>query len=728
MTVKLVSWIDFVSGILSGLVGLTFLIASISLILPGNLAVYLPLGVACILIGVIVGGSIIALKTPSPFSISFTTTPIAALIGGMLVKISEQIPATVNAYPTLFISIILVTFMISIITYLMGKFRLTYFTGYIPYPVLGGFILGTAWIILKSALTLFSFSRNDITPFMFPIVDLVIQYLPGILFGVLLFYLAKYFKNNLVIPLVVVLATLSVHGFFWISHIPYENAILEWRGFSAFNYSSALPVLKSYTINDISWIAIFKESGYLVSIIFIAIFMLTFGLNTLEIETKQRMQIDGQLKTAGIANMISGFLGGAVSLLSVSSTLTNYNSGAKTRASSLIACFFCGAVLLFSQYILIYIPKVVIGSLLVYQSLNLFNEWLVKSWKRLPLLDYLTLIVILMVIFFKGIVLGIIVGAIIASFLFIYDYSHIPIVKYILSGETQQSHHKYSPAKESILYEKEKQLYVFKLQGYIFFGSARKLLDAVERIICNEAINKLRFIILDFQQVTGIDSSAGFNFAKIKNRIDENNLSLIFSQIAPSMTNLLEGFSLNANGASIQIFPMLDLAIEFCEAKFLEESISPENSVEKNFDVFEHFFSHRKNLKLFLNYLTKLEFPKGKILFHQNDVSDCLYFIVSGKVSTYLELPDKSQLRVYTSEFGTIVGEMGFFTQLDRSATVVTDEASMIYKLTQESFSRLLQESPIVGLEFYKGIICLLSERLGHADRELALLNLNFSQ
>ena len=56
---------------------------------------------------------------------------------------------------------------------------------------------------------------------------------------------------------------------------------------------------------------------------------------------------------------------------------------------SVVAGLVCGVALFFGASLFSFIPKVVLGSMLVYLGLSFLVEWLIDSRRVLPLLDYL---------------------------------------------------------------------------------------------------------------------------------------------------------------------------------------------------------------------------------------------------------------------------------------------------------------------------------------------------
>jgi SulP family sulfate permease len=68
------------------------------------------------------------------------------------------------------------------------------------------------------------------------------------------------------------------------------------------------------------------------------------------------------------------------------------------------------------------------------------------------------------------------------------------------------------------------------------------------------------------------------------------------------------------------------------------------------------------------------------------------------------------------------VGEMGFYRRVPRTASVIAEEPSVVYRLTRESFDKMQAEDPGAASVFHKLIVRLLSDRLEFANREISAL------
>jgi sulfate permease, SulP family len=70
----------------------------------------------------------------------------------------------------------------------------------------------------------------------------------------------------------------------------------------------------------------------------------------------------------------------------------------------------------------------------------------------------------------------------------------------------------------------------------------------------------------------------------------------------------------------------------------------------------------------------------------------------------------------------TVVGEMGFYRGVPRTAHVVAEAPTVVYRLTREAFDRMQEQDPPAAAGFHKLIIRLLSDRLEFANREISAL------
>ncbi len=71
----------------------------------------------------------------------------------------------------------------------------------------------------------------------------------------------------------------------------------------------------------------------------------------------------------------------------------------------------------------------------------------------------------------------------------------------------------------------------------------------------------------------------------------------------------------------------------------------------------------------------------------------------------------------------TILGEMGLYSGIERSTSVVADGPCRIFHLSLEGFESMQRDDPALASELDRYVIRLLSQRLRHAVRQVDSLS-----
>jgi sulfate permease, SulP family len=86
-------------------------------------------------------------------------------------------------------------------------------------------------------------------------------------------------------------------------------------------------------------------------------------------------------------------------------------------------------------------------------------------------------------------------------------------------------------------------------------------------------------------------------------------------------------------------------------------------------------------------------------------------------VTAQLERDSQQPIRLETMRGGQVVGEIGFYLGVRRTASVVADQPSVIYRLSLDRLRQLERDDPETAVTFHNLIACLLAERASHLIR-----------
>ena len=125
----------------------------------------------------------------------------------------------------------------------------------------------------------------------------------------------------------------------------------------------------------------------------------------------------------------------------------------------------------------------------------------------------------------------------------------------------------------------------------------------------------------------------------------------------------------------------------------------------------------------FVAYLERKDIDGPQVLYRQGEPSDTIDLVAAGSLAVDVAKPDGQSLRVRRMNTHTVLGEMGFFRHIARSATVSTDGPATIFTMSRENFARMRRERPDLATAFDSFIVRVLAERVDAANRAIVALS-----
>ena len=103
--------------------------------------------------------------------------------------------------------------------------------------------------------------------------------------------------------------------------------------------------------------------------------------------------------------------------------------------------------------------------------------------------------------------------------------------------------------------------------------------------------------------------------------------------------------------------------------------------------------------------LDVVSLSSGELLVRRGDTSDSLYIVVSGRLRVVNDAAGEGEARLVELGRGQVVGEMGLITGDRRTASVVAIRDTLLARLSQAGFQRLLHRYPQTVMEHFAGSI-----------------------
>ncbi len=607
---------------------------------------------------------------------------------------------------------------------LLGQFKLGNLVRFLPYPVIGGFLAGTGLLLVRGSITVMSSLPVDLTDLK-PIfgTDPLEKWLPGMIFAVLLALLMRRRNHLLLIPSMLIAAIIVFYGVLLATGTTVTEAREHSWLLNAMPSGQRIP-WKLWMIADfdkIDWMGVAKQSGSMAAIAVVSAIALLLNASGLEILTQQNVNVNRELKGTGLANMISALVGGGVGYVGLGPSALAYKMGARNRMAGLLVAALCILTLLVGGSMLSYFPNPVVGGLLFFLGLDMLLSWVYDAWFKLSRIDYGIVIGIMLIINLVGFLEGIGVGITLAVILFAVDYSRINVVKHALSGENYHSNVIRPQLYQRLLRSKGDWIYILKLQGFIFFGTATKLLDQMRERTEDAKRNLPHYIVLDFRLVTGADLSAMFCFTRMKQLAAANHFMVLFVGLSPQVKLQLEkSVGCREDDPVCRIFEDLDHGIEWCENQAID--VFEFTGLAARPKTFMKQFGESLPADQFMKYLDCQRVDAGYYLTRQGEQSKGLYFIEGGQVTVRLELASGDMIRLRRMDAGTIVGELGMYLARSATASVVTDQPSVLYLLTPQALQKMEAERPELAAAFHRFMARFMAERLVQTTETLQAL------
>jgi sulfate permease, SulP family len=286
----------------------------------------------------------------------------------------------------------------------------------------------------------------------------------------------------------------------------------------------------------------------------------------------------------------------------------------------------------------------------------------------------------------------------------------------------------------------------------------------------------IRFLILDLWHVTGIDYSAGEGFKTISRLLHKKDIVLVVSGVdaETQLGRNLRAVGLGDDiEAEVMLLPDLNSALESCENELLKTFYASQKALQNSrpppsasLEVpdtrastdqgmegshnsprrshlreaahnalinierprISRWQSFKEPLRLMLQifqglsdknedfwfravpYFARKEYPTGSLLYRMGDPAKGFYLVEEGMLRAEYDLPQGWLSESIVA--GTTCGELPFFSETDRTATVVVERKCVVWLMDTEGWEKLQRDAPEVSRELLRISLKLTSERM----------------
>lgn len=205
-----------------------------------------------------------------------------------------------------------------------------------------------------------------------------------------------------------------------------------------------------------------------------------------------RHRSNGELVAQGIANIGAALFGAMPVTGTIARTATNVRAGAHGPVSGMLHALILLGFIFVAAPLASFIPLAALAGMLAMVAWNMVERHAIATLLRSSRGDAAVVLVTFLLVIFRDLVEGIVVGFALAAMLFIHRMSTAVSVAVATAGESDIAERADDP-----------DTLVYRISGAFFFGAASAVGSVFDRIG-----DRHRNLVLDFSQVPVIDSSA----------------------------------------------------------------------------------------------------------------------------------------------------------------------------------------------------------------------------
>lgn len=717
-----------------------------ALIFSGPFSAFLALGIGLCLVGALIHTLIVTLTSSSRNTIAMVQDAPVAIVAAVFVTISTSlaVPDEEVMLATGLAVIVLTSVLSGFFFWALGRFSLGRLVRFVPYPVVGGFLAGTGYLVVVGGIGVMAdaaLGPELLRP------DLLVRWLPGFLYGFVLLLALRRFSQFWVMPLFLVGGIMAFYATYFGFGGSMATALADGWLLGPFPSGSLWQPMLGLAITQADWGLVFTNVAKIASVLLIGAISLLLNVSGLEVLNNEDVDLDRELRWAGIANLVGAVAVSPVGYTALSFSALGYRLAGRTRLVGFFTTVVIGVAVLLGASVLANFPRMVAGGLLIFVGLSFLMEWLVDSWSTLPRTDYALIWVILVVVASVGFLEGVIVGIVIAALLFLFNYSRTDVVRHFTSRAEYASSVHRAPLYEQLLEQRGAGMAIVTLQGYIFFGTAHRLVEQISARLEDETLPPLRYLILDFRLVTGMDSSSALSFARLKQATDAKHVTVVLTGLNRAQWGCLApaiaGDGDEGAGDQWRVMPGLDAGVAWCEQQmidtFADVGLSaapksvidairtrfPANAAEVDWlDMLKPEAAAPTSARYttFMTFLTRLDFGAGDVVLEQGAAVDGFYFLEEGRVDYTVADAQGEPVERGVLAPGTFFGVNEAYANEPSPSTIWAATDGLIYHLTADALARLEATEPELAIALHRELAAQLAHRAGHAEDLLRAL------
>ncbi|MGD8514448.1 MAG: SulP family inorganic anion transporter [Granulosicoccaceae bacterium] len=644
--------------------------------------------------------------------ISAPTGPTLVLVSGTAISLT-RLGLTGDQ---VLLSLIWVLLLAGIGQVLMGLSNSGRLIKFIPYPVVAGFMTGSAFLMVGSQFnpvtgaSMTQFAETHWLPVTTAAVTFVaIIYVPrlvarvpgpvaGLLTGSLVFYL--------------------------LSAITGTEAPAGWTVGSLPALTGLKPVVPQLA-EGLPWGLIVPAALALAVLASLDSLLTSVVADT---ATHARHNARRELAGQGVAHMLAGLFGGLAGAGTTGATVVAIRSGGGRWVAVATAVMLLVIVLLAAP-LAAWLPLSVLAGIILHVAVFSMFERSILVWikHRSTRVDATIAVAVTLVTVFYDLMVAVGAGVVIAVAHFVREQVRAPVIHDCHTAAQRSSLRRRTDEERRLLEQHGDRVLVYRLRGNLFFGMVEHLFEILEPVLKRQV-----WLVFDMRRVDQVDLTAVRMLQQIAEWASERGGEVVFANVhdvrglKSKVAKSLKRIAPYAPSHSVKTFIDTDEALEYAENCLLGSLGQIPADLDRQVLPAEVGLLRKLSpaeQQAILDVARPRQVRAGEVLFRAGDPGDALYIVLSGRVDILLPYGRKHYRRVASFGPGTYFGEVALLEPGPRTADARVLYEGELLVFDSEALHTLEAQSPLIASHMLVALGRTLADHLRWADQELRRLS-----
>lgn len=586
---------------------------------------------------------------------------------------------------------------------------------YIPYPVVSGFMLGSALLMVHSQLGSLS-GNHDITAWVqwwwLPVAAALVTvtsaagagrvfaWLPGPVAGLVV--------GTVAFHLVAVVRGVDLPDVWMIGALPGMRA-------PSFEAAAAFSTLPWHVI---------VPAALALSVLASLDTLLTAVVA--DVSTGARHHAGRELVGQGLGQIAAGVGGGMAGAGTTAATVVAATSGGRRWVAFTAGCCFV-ALLSVGGGIGRLLPVPVLAGIICYVAVGMIDRDMFRWIRdRRTRVDAGIACVVAMITVFYDLMIAVGVGIGIAIALFIRSEIKSPVVHRRSTGRQSRSTRQRNVRATNLLDEHGERIVLLELRGNLFFATADRLFEDMLG-----DLDAPKWLIVHLRRVGQIDLTAIRFFKQTASRVAAHGGELLFCNlherfgIGDDMGSALDRIAAGG-GTGVLTFNGKDEALEYAEDALLGEldcestRIDGAVALEDN-DLCRHLDAD--DVRILREVVVARRLEPADTLFAAGASGAEMYIVLRGTVDIRLPTTTHHHKRLASCGPGSFFGELSMLKPGPRAADAVATQTTELLVLARDGLRQLQDSNPATAARLLRALCEIEVARLRWSSDELQRLS-----